>query len=451
MYYCCKHMPQDFKEKYAHLIQNSRILIKSTQAIYGMHDAGSISGANLSKCLRDNGYQEIMTSNMWKSTEKGEEVLLFNINVDDFGIIYDPKSKDLQRLRATLTKVGYEYTMQDLDSDLIEFCGLHVHHNRITHVVTLTMPGYIQSMLQQFNMSDRSPAKHPYTHTNHSYFNNKPQAPSAPDNSKRCNAEQVHELQQKLGKCRWVIDGVFPALTLALGRLACRMGTPTESLLKDTNHMMLYMAGHKNPAIQFKPCNMQLGIFSDASFSSETNSRSRSGAVIFAGGLNENNEPMSAPLAIITEVTNTVADSAAEAEYMAVYTALKTAIYIRDLLIDIGYSQDKVIHRCDNQCAVGLANRTNNNRKVKHIQRRFHWVQDQVDQEWVKVIWEKGTSNIADYFTKQVDKESHKKMMRIFGLQCDKHGNLTDEVYVNMLAGIGKPTLQKRVCWDITP
>ena len=106
----------------------------------------------------------------------------------------------------------------------------------------------------------------------------------------------------------------------------------------------------------------------------------------------------------------------------AIRVSEKEKVPLKYMLEDMGYKQKPIIHRCDNQCAVGLANNTVNDKRTKHIHRRIHWVQDQVEQRHFKVVWERGTTNCADYMTKEMNKESHKKMVDIFGLQCDDFG-----------------------------
>ncbi len=419
-YYPVGHMSKEFTGKHRHLIQNGRILMKTKQAIYGIRDAGSVAGKKLAETLSEKGYIEIQNSCIWKSTKEGEHALLFNINVDDFGIIHDPKTTALTRLQGVLKEVGYEYTEADPNDKVKEFCGLHVHHDIDTHAYTISMPGAIDKMLKRFNMAGKV-QPHPYGYQMPDY--SKKQTATPDDLSKPLTPLQRKELQEKLGVCRWIIDNVIPALTFALGRVACKVGNPTVQVLREVNRLIMHMAGTQNPAIKFKPTqNMQLGVFSDASFSSEQRSRSRIGGVLFIGGLNKDNEPETAAIQVISEVSNIVADSAAEAEYIAVHAVMKRAVHIRYILEDLGFAQDTTIHRCDNKCAVGLANKTTNDKRTKHIHRRIHWVQDQTELSIFNVIWEPGSTNIADFFTKPMSKKEQEKMSQIFGLQCDSEG-----------------------------
>ena len=39
-------------------------------------------------------------------------------------------------------------------------------------------------------------------------------------------------------------------------------------------------------------------------------------------------------------------------------------------------------------------------KRSKAIDMRYHWIRDQVKQDKLCVTWQKGTTNLADYFTK---------------------------------------------------
>ena len=50
--------------------------------------------------------------------------------------------------------------------------------------------------------------------------------------------------------------------------------------------------------------------------------------------------------------------------------------------------------------AVGIANDTVKLRKSKSYDMRYHWIRDRTRRKIFNVIWSKGTTNDADFFTK---------------------------------------------------
>ena len=59
----------------------------------------------------------------------------------------------------------------------------------------------------------------------------------------------------------------------------------------------------------------------------------------------------------------------------------------------MGYPQQQIQIKCDNKCAVEIANDDVKQKRSKAIDMRYHWIRDQVNQH-------KGETNLADFFTK---------------------------------------------------
>ena len=65
-------------------------------------------------------------------------------------------------------------------------------------------------------------------------------------------------------------------------------------------------------------------------------------------------------------------------------------------------------------------------RKTKHIDRRFHWTRFEIQKGTFKVCWYKGTSNLADFFTKYLDKETHQRFTDMFTTQFTTEEGVLD-------------------------
>ena len=73
----------------------------------------------------------------------------------------------------------------------------------------------------------------------------------------------------------------------------------------------------------------------------------------------------------------------------------------------MGYPQPPTTILCDNEFAVGLAQRTLTPKLSKSIDMRFHWLQDRVRQRHFCVQHVPGVLNLADYFTKSLPLYKH--------------------------------------------
>jgi hypothetical protein len=229
-------------------------------------------------------------------------------------------------------------------------------------------------------------------------------------------AAKIKELQQKIGALQWYCNIAYD-IVLALAKVSVQQSMPTYKTLQDANHIIKYLAGRKNTSLIFKKSNMQLNIETDASFSSELKSQSRLGAVFLVGGYDDNENPLSSPLAVHSKIPDCHPDSAAEAEYISLHDGVKEGIHYRNMLEDMGWKQSQTECRVDNACAQGLAMDTVNDKRTKHIDRRYHWLKFELKKGLFAARWKKGSTNLADFFTKYLDKQSHRTFTEKFTRQ----------------------------------
>jgi hypothetical protein len=103
----------------------------------------------------------------------------------------------------------------------------------------------------------------------------------------------------------------------------------------------------------------------------------------------------------MSSIIKSVVSSAFEAEYAALFLNGQLAQSLRETLRDLGFPQlEPTPFISDNECAVGVANRTVKQRRSKAIDMRFHWIRDRVKLGDFTVTWRAGKDNLADYFTK---------------------------------------------------
>jgi hypothetical protein len=114
---------------------------------------------------------------------------------------------------------------------------------------------------------------------------------------------------------------------------------------------------------------------------------------------------------------NTVALSTCEAEYMAMAEAIKEGIWLIRVLNDLGQPQERFTVFCDNQGAIALSENPGKHSRTKHIDVRYHFIRERVDQG-VVVILHVGTSNqAADMLTKGLVKAKHDHNCKLVGLE----------------------------------
>ncbi|GKA60188.1 retrotransposon protein, putative, ty1-copia subclass [Tanacetum coccineum] len=115
-----------------------------------------------------------------------------------------------------------------------------------------------------------------------------------------------------------------------------------------------------------------------------------------------------------------VADSTCESEYIAACKASKEAIWMKNFIGDLGVVpivQDPIEIFCDNKSAVALTKEPKDHGKLKHIERKYHFVRSKVKEGHVIVKHIRSEDNPLDPFKKALAKSRHDEHARSIGLK----------------------------------
>lgn len=146
--------------------------------------------------------------------------------------------------------------------------------------------------------------------------------------------------------------------------------------------------------------------YTDASFANEPDScKSVSGNVFLL-----NNSAISWRSAL----QSIVAASTCEAEYVALYSATKECMYLRQLLEEMGIdcASPTIIHE-DNQPAIQVAQNHITNSKSKHMKLKFHFVRHAIGNKWIDVKYCSTSDMLADGLTKPLPVELQKRFFNV--------------------------------------
>ena len=144
---------------------------------------------------------------------------------------------------------------------------------------------------------------------------------------------------------------------------------------------------------------MVLAVHSDASYLSERNGRSRVGGHFFLS----NDDPIPAnngAILTVAQIIKYVMTSAAEAELGGLYINAREAVYIRQILEEMGHKQPRTPIQTDNSTAVGIVNNNILPKALKPMDMRFHWLRCRWSQKMFRYYWRPGTTNFGDYPSK---------------------------------------------------
>ena len=123
--------------------------------------------------------------------------------------------------------------------------------------------------------------------------------------------------------------------------------------------------------------------------------------------------------------------SAAEAETYGVFHNTKQTLPLRHILEELGHKQNKPTSIItDNSTSAGYVNKNMQMKRSKTWDMHLHWLRDKEKQKQFKVIWDKGSNNKTDYFTKHHPTIHHRRMQntKMYVQDKEMHSNVNSRV-----------------------
>ena len=121
-----------------------------------------------------------------------------------------------------------------------------------------------------------------------------------------------------------------------------------------------------------------------------------------------------------------VACSSTEAEYIALASAAREAVWLKQILTDLGkqINQPISIH-VDNESAIKLAKNPEFHKRTKHIDVRYHYIRDVIKDKTIEVLSISTEKQVADILTKPLLKSRFETLRKnlVAPKQLDTEGN----------------------------
>ena len=113
-----------------------------------------------------------------------------------------------------------------------------------------------------------------------------------------------------------------------------------------------------------------------------------------------------------------IALSSTEAEYIAQTHAAKEALWLRSFVNEVrGTAEAPMKINCDNQGAIALAKDNKFHSRTKHIDLRYHFIREAVQDNKISVSYIPTNENIADVLTKPLAKSKFQGFVEMLGLR----------------------------------
>ena len=403
-----KYFPTDIQVKYKlheKVTPTGYIYIKINKGMYGLKQAAILAYNHLKTNLQNDGYEPIPhTDSYWRHKTLPT---IFCLCVDDFGVKYFQKS-DINHLISSLQK----YYKLSTDFSGKNYCGLTLTWNYDDGYVDVSMPDYVTKALKKFqHPPPASPQYAPHA-WNPPKYGQRVQYALTPDSSPPLDKRQKLYVQSVVGAFLYFARAIDSTLLVALNDIAAHQARPTQFILSKCKQLLDYAATFPNVTLRFHASDMILHVDSDAAYLVQDGARSR-----IAGHYILSSRPPpapqiplkrpNAPILVECKTLRNVVASAAEAETGGLFHNAQNIMHIRHLLHSIGHAQPPTPLKTDNNTASAFVNKTLRQRKSKSWDMKFHWLRDRELQRLIRVFWDRGINNDADYFTKHHPPSHH--------------------------------------------
>ncbi|GJU08492.1 putative ribonuclease H-like domain-containing protein, partial [Tanacetum coccineum] len=112
-----------------------------------------------------------------------------------------------------------------------------------------------------------------------------------------------------------------------------------------------------------------------------------------------------------------VAISSTEAEYIAMSGCCAQILWMRSQLTDYGLGFNKITMYCDNKSAIALCSNNVQHSRSKHIDIRFHFIKEKVENGVVELYFVNTEYQLADIFTKALCRERIEFLINKLGMR----------------------------------
>ena len=316
------------------------------------------------------------------------------VYVDDL-IIITKTSKEMQEIKDTLAK---QFKMKDLGK--LHFClGISVHHDQETNRLWIHQQQYITSMLKKYGLAEANPVSTPAD----------PNVTLEKNDGNSCAVDQTM-YQSMVGTLLYAATTTRPDIAHAVSVVAKFSSAPTAAHLTAVKRIFRYLKATKHVGLCYeKTATGGLSGYSDADWAGDRDDRrSTSGHVfLMAKGA----------VSWCSKKQSVVALSTSEAEYVALSQATQELVWLRRLLAGIGQPiEGPTTLYEDNQGTIAIARNPISHSRTKHIDIKYHFVRDAVQEGTIELIYCPTEVMIADLLTKGLPRVRHNTLCKSVGL-----------------------------------
>jgi hypothetical protein len=252
-------------------------------------------------------------------------------------------------------------------------------------MIKLGQPGYIEKILEKSGIDLNRTATTPYS-----------MKLSDRDDDREPVDKNIY--LELIGMINYLAILTRPDLLYSLSRCAQRCSNPTKCDLRRVHRIFHYINGTKDKMLTFRKGPVKLTAWVDASHMHYQDSKAQIGYCFSLGEDDGCFYSRSMKLKIVTPAGST------ESEYVALYEAGTEAIFLSNLLVELGFEDARPVNiNEDNTSVIHMVHGRGSFHKSKHINIKYHYTKQLIKDGIIEVKYCPTLDNLADIFTKPLD------------------------------------------------
>ena len=370
------------------------------KGLYGLKQAGRVWHQELTKVFITNlGFKRSAVDHSVFYRRTSDEHSIVAVATDDMAVT-SKRLGDVIKFKSELRRF---WEISD-KGELSWFLGFEVKRDRAARTISINQQAYIEAMVNKFRLTNAKPVSTPME-TGAQYT--KDQGPSTPTQERRMRGIPYAEA---IGCVLWPVIISRPDAAFAVGILSQFVQNPGLVHWEALKRVIIYLGSTKDLWLTFggKTQNFAKG-FCDADWGTQKHRHSISGYSYHIGH---------GAVSWSSKKQQIIALSTVESEYIAQAHAAKEALWLRTFIAELrGEDAQPLTINCDNQGAIALSKDNKFHARTKHIDIRYHFIREAIEDRKVSVIYVPTDDNPADIFTKPLPKAKFRRFVEILGLR----------------------------------
>ncbi|PLW08512.1 hypothetical protein PCASD_21951 [Puccinia coronata f. sp. avenae] len=341
--------------------------LKLDKGLYGTKQGGRCWWKHFVQVMEGIGFHVSFYDDSFYHIQRGGETILVWIHVDD-GVVTASSAAILQEFRAELeSKLKTTW-----DGNLHNIVGIKVERPTLSKFI-LSQPFLTQKIIDNFTSDTTLPRKIPIKDTN-----------SLTSSSSKEEVINPNGYLSVVGSLNYLAVATRPDLAFAVGFLARFAKSPT----------------HRHwTAIQ-----QVLG--------------TSKASDVAASSLSHGRRTKRLSLLWASKRQALVATSTCHAEFMALGWAARHSVWLKELYFDMTEHVTTPTIMCDNDAAVKISKDNSANKRTRHSEREFFYVNEQLHRRRLDIEWVPSTEQLADIMTKALGPLPFERILASLNMSC---------------------------------